>query len=321
MFDKLYNDCISSYYDSHLCNVDGIKTFEYEKDRDSWRYIEMKIKKTFVNNPIDEKVEIDIIEKIKAFDDSEDDYENFGQPYKTGFLFHGKPGTGKTSFILTLANEFKKGIYYGNASLIHSDFPAKVMKEIKPGSFLVFEDIDLIIKNIIAKRKDEKKEVEPKTGNKVIKSKEEVPQKPLINDNGGKINIFNVTKEKSNGDGGGGGDIFGEMIKSYKSAIFRRILEVLDGYKFLHGVIVIFTTNYIDDIDSALIRPGRIDYCYEFKECTSLQIKKICDLYGVNGNFTGKKITSAELITKCRILGKRKRNENENKKNKKFKSD
>lgn len=306
MFDKLYDETIKRiyyYYDEDK-KIEGIHTFEYDGERKEWNLVPIKIKKTFDNNPIDENIEKEIVDRIKLFDQSEDYYKTLGQPYKTGFLFHGKPGTGKTSFILTLANELNKKIYYGNESLIYSDFPARAMMEIKPGSLLVFEDVDLVIKSLITnrdkKKTDEKENDDSKTQTIETEKKDD-----------SKISILNISKS-------GGG--FESMVSTYRESVFRRILEVLDGYKFLYGIIVIFTTNFKEDLDSALIRPGRIDYCYEFKDCTPLQIKKISHLYGVNGDFTGEQFTSAELISKCKVLGKRKRDE-ELESNKKMKTD
>ena len=41
------------------------------------------------------------------------------------------------------------------------------------------------------------------------------------------------------------------------------LLETLDGFKAIHGRVLIATTNNIDSLDSALIRPGRFDYIIE----------------------------------------------------------
>lgn len=56
---------------------------------------------------------------------------------------------------------------------------------------------------------------------------------------------------------------------------FSAILNVLDGIARKHGLITIMTTNYADRLDSALIRPGRIDRVIEFKHATNEQIKEM----------------------------------------------
>jgi len=37
------------------------------------------------------------------------------------------------------------------------------------------------------------------------------------------------------------------------------LLEILDGYDYLHGCIVVFTSNHPDRLDQRILRSGRID--------------------------------------------------------------
>ena len=68
--------------------------------------------------------------------------------------------------------------------------------------------------------------------------------------------------------------IFGSRNDIPKSGItFCGILNVLDGISRKHKLITFMTTNYIDNLDKALIRPGRIDYKLKFDYCTNYQVK------------------------------------------------
>lgn len=63
---------------------------------------------------------------------------------------------------------------------------------------------------------------------------------------------------------------------SNKSMIsFSGILNVLDGMGRKHGLITFMTTNYKNRLDSALIRPGRIDYVVKFDYITKEQLKEM----------------------------------------------
>ena len=62
---------------------------------------------------------------------------------------------------------------------------------------------------------------------------------------------------------------------NHSSLSFSAILNVLDGIARKHGLITIMTTNFADRLDSALIRPGRIDKVIEFKHATNEQIKEM----------------------------------------------
>jgi SpoVK/Ycf46/Vps4 family AAA+-type ATPase len=58
------------------------------------------------------------------------------------------------------------------------------------------------------------------------------------------------------------------------------LLNVLDGTMAPEDVIFIMTTNHIEKLDKALIRPGRIDLDIELTKCTRIQLQKIyLDLY------------------------------------------
>lgn len=54
---------------------------------------------------------------------------------------------------------------------------------------------------------------------------------------------------------------------------FSGLLNCLDGLGHKHGLITIMTTNYKMNLDSALIRPGRIDYMLNFDYANKYQIE------------------------------------------------
>ena len=62
-----------------------------------------------------------------------------------------------------------------------------------------------------------------------------------------------------------------------------------DGFGYCHQLIIFMTTNYKCNLDSALIRPGRVDYNLHFGYATKNQIKKMFH------NFFPKKTTRNTL--------------------------
>jgi len=67
--------------------------------------------------------------------------------------------------------------------------------------------------------------------------------------------------------------------KEIENITLGDVLEILDGYYYLKECIVIMTTNNIDKLDSALIRPGRIDHRYEYKYLTKEVIFDIMNYF------------------------------------------
>ncbi len=53
------------------------------------------------------------------------------------------------------------------------------------------------------------------------------------------------------------------------------LLNVLDGFNAPSGVIFVMTTNHIDKLDKALLRPGRIDYKLHLAQATIEQKMKL----------------------------------------------
>ena len=82
-------------------------------------------------------------------------------------------------------------------------------------------------------------------------------------------------------------------------------LNIMDGLNECTGRIIIMTTNKIDHLDKALIRPGRIDIKIKFDKCTLDDIyKMICLFWKDQVDFNledldeslNKKYTSAEIV-------------------------
>jgi chaperone BCS1 len=82
---------------------------------------------------------------------------------------------------------------------------------------------------------------------------------------------------------------------------FSGLLNALDGVAAATGIIFIMTTNHIDKLDPALIRPGRTDRRIEFGYATLDQIVRTRARFGLNGHpaMDGGKHTMAEVQELC----------------------
>ncbi len=198
--------------------------------------------RTFDNVFFEQKKQVQ--HRTKFFLEHRDWYDRKGIPYTLGFLYHGPPGTGKTSTIKAIANEGKRHIINIQLSEIktkqqlqHLFFNDEI--HVYNGTSLerytipvserlyVIEDIDAM-------------------GDAVLKREWKKPVAVKKDD----LEPFMHKEEE-------------------KDALdLSFLLNLLDGTLEANGRILIITTNFPERIDRALIRPGRIDMIVHFQKCT-----------------------------------------------------
>lgn len=188
-----------------------------------------------------------IKEDISKFMNGSDFYQKTGTPYKRGYLFYGRPGTGKTSMIRAISNFTKRDVYYVNLNDIRSDDNLfDLMRNIPHNkAIVVFEDIDCATSVVKKRVSEHPNPVVPKdAGDKQVIV--DVPCKPTDNKSG-------IT--------------------------LTGLFNVIDGVFDSYGRIMIMTTNHPEVLDEGLYRPGRIDVKVEFGNCDRQQIAQLYKLY------------------------------------------
>ena len=203
-----------------------------------------------------EKTRADIMSEITNFRQTEPLYRECGVPYRKGMLLHGVPGCGKTSLVKSLAYEFQIDIYSINVNdeYVNDETIITVLNSLggNGSKILLFEDID----SAFADR--EKVAIQNKS------LVEKMPEKST--------GLMGSTRPT--------GPTESTAIVRHKFLTYSGLLNALDGaLSNQHGVITIMTTNYIDKLGTAFIRPGRIDVKYELKECNSEQIRSMFRMF------------------------------------------
>jgi hypothetical protein len=85
-----------------------------------------------------------ILEDMDKFLHSEKEYNRKGIPWHRGYIFHGEPGTGKSSLAKLLASHFGIDLYYYPIGSANSDLEiTNVVSKVTPKSILLLEDIDV----------------------------------------------------------------------------------------------------------------------------------------------------------------------------------
>uniref|UniRef100_A0A023F3S6 Mitochondrial chaperone BCS1 n=2 Tax=Triatoma infestans TaxID=30076 RepID=A0A023F3S6_TRIIF len=148
-------------------------------------------------------------------------YIERGIPYRRGYLLHGPPGCGKSSYITALAGHLNFGICVLNLSDrgLTDDRLNHLLSVAPHNTLILLEDIDA---------------------------------------------AFVSRQESSQAN---------TAYEGLNRVTFSGLLNCLDGVASSEARIVFMTTNYIDRLDPALIRPGRVDLKEYIGHCTVHQLK------------------------------------------------
>lgn len=284
--DKLGHDHV--YFFDHVIpeNYENVDKVIFEQGK-------FESNKTFDNLFYPEKGIVH--NRVKHFINDSEWYKDKGIPHMLGFMFHGLPGTGKTSTIKAIANLTKRHIINVRLSEVKTktclknlfcnetlslvntsnNQLEKVRVPIKKRLYVI-EDIDAM-SDLIRKREFQHAELEQKYNEmediQAINNKKKGETKDIFNPGSSEWG-----KDKEECDSGNVDDYLTnamhheeyEMQQDQKrkrnrdKVTFADILNILDGTLEIPGRMICFTTNHLEIIDDALIRPGRIDMIIEF---------------------------------------------------------
>lgn len=157
-------------------------------------------------------------------------YANRGIPYRRGYLLYGPPGTGKSSLSLALAGYFRMKIYIVSLSSTAAteENLSSLFLELPTRCVVLLEDID-------------------SAG--LTHTREEINNVPTPGSTSGKEDPANGAKETTAPQG---------------RISLSGLLNILDGVASQEGRILVMTTNHVENLDKALIRPGRVDMVIPF---------------------------------------------------------
>lgn len=182
-------------------------------------------------------------------------YGDRGIPYRRGYLFHGKPGSGKTSLAHVLASELERPIYQLTLSgpgISDSKF-AELMASVPSGAIVILEDIDCAFAT---------REAAPSAANSNASMRKDLATMDLRQRLAGEVQSDSGTSTPA-----------GQGPSS--SVSLSGLLNAIDGISAGEARILIMTTNHRNQLDEALIRPGRVDLQVPFGNATKGQAREL----------------------------------------------
>ena len=194
-------------------------------------------------------------------------YATRGIPYRRGYLFHGPPGTGKSSLSFALAGLFGLDIHVISlleSSLTEADLN-HMFNTLPKRCIVLLEDIDTA-----GLKRDATTDGDAPADNE-----------------SSSVNLNNKTQPHSDALSFGAAELAKELRRANRAASVRDnstppqgvslsgLLNAIDGVASHEGRVLVMTTNHPEKLDAALIRPGRVDMKIEFGLATRHQMEEI----------------------------------------------
>lgn len=210
VLDKLMIECYKfKFYSRSESKINIFKWYD-----GYWDKYSTTEKRSLDTIYLEQNIKDKVVNDVKQFTKNKEKYKKFGIPYKRNYLFSGLPGTGKTSFITSIASELGYSLYlipFING--LNDNSFTEAIKNIPDKSILLMEDVDILFK---------------------------------------------------------------KRDKSSTGMSFSGMINVLDGLTKKTGLLTFLTTNFIEELDDALIRPGRIDLHIKFTYIVDEQKRMMC---------------------------------------------
>ena len=285
-----YIDTVKQEYLDHLDDLVNKKqhVFELESETDDG-VLEYSIYPFDTTCSID-KIYFDdkeeILNQVLFFKNNKSWYQKHGKPYTLGICSYGEPGCGKTSFEKCLTKMLNRHMIKVDLSKIKNKRMAnKLFFSEKLGEYNIPYDKRVYVFYEVDRMSD------------LLFNEEHKKKFKEYNNNLNKAQSVIINNSKNN-----------DKIKfeDKDSLNIHHILDILDGIPERTGQIIMMSTNNFEKLDSALLRPGRIDCPIHFTKCNKNNAIKLIEDYFESkisnensNNIKDRIFTPAEIFQLC----------------------
>jgi mitochondrial chaperone BCS1 len=253
------------------------------RGRSAWNKVAVRPSRPMGTVVLDDKQKAMILKDINDFLHPRTPrwYANRGIPYRRGYLFHGPPGTGKTSLSFALAGVFGLDIYclsLSEATLTEEDL-ITLFNSLPRRCVVLLEDIDSA--GVLRKKtegEEEKKEGgkgrrrgQPDEGEKVKDEKKENEDPAAAAASAIAKAVAEAVKGANDASEAGRR---GPSLNN-QGVSMSGLLNAIDGVASQEGRVLVMTTNHPEKLDDALVRPGRVDMKIEFALANKQQSREL----------------------------------------------
>uniref|UniRef100_A0ACD5XLW1 Uncharacterized protein n=1 Tax=Avena sativa TaxID=4498 RepID=A0ACD5XLW1_AVESA len=219
----------------------------------SWSSVPFCHPSTFDTLALDPDLKARLLADLTSFAEGREFYRRTGRPWKRGYLLHGPPGSGKSSLIAAMANHLRYDVFDLELTRVttNADLRALLIQTTNR-SLIVIEDIDCSLH--------------------------------LTGDRGLSSNMRRHNKRRRAADDSSDSDdddVIGGADGHRGKVTLSGLLNFTDGLWSCCGEerVIVFTTNHVDGIDPALLRPGRMDVHVRLGPCGAHAMRELVERY------------------------------------------
>ncbi|KAK1276275.1 hypothetical protein QJS04_geneDACA004056 [Acorus gramineus] len=234
-FDVKHREAVQSVYlPKVLREAEAIRFKNREKRLFSnrkdahWTSVPFSHPSTFETLALESKVKEDIMSDLTNFVARKEYYRRVGRTWKRGYLLYGPPGTGKTSLIGAIANFLDFDVYDLELTAVADNTQLRtLLLSTASKSVIVVEDVDCTV-DVMNRSRGLKR------------THDEMEEEPVV-----------------------------AASAAVTAVSLSGILNFLDGlWSTCEGErLMVFTTNHVERLDPALLRPGRMDMHVHMSYC------------------------------------------------------